>query len=130
MRKPGQLFVINFKNYMEVSGRNSLKLAKAAEYVAGRSRKEIIVAPPPGSLAYIANFIRIPVFAQHLDHSAIGNTTGFMVPEIAKSYGISGSLINHSEHRIPVHIIRDIVLRLHDLKMISVVCARTPQEVK
>lgn len=130
MTKQHKLFIVNFKNYAEVSGRNSLKLAQAAEYVANRSKIKIAVAPPAGSLANIANTVSIPVFAQHLDHSELGSTTGFMVPEIAKSYGASGSLINHSEHRLPVQTIKHLVERLRNLKMVSVVCARTPAEVR
>lgn len=130
MTKQHKLFIVNFKNYAEVSGRNSLKLAQAAEYVANRSKIKIAVAPPAGSLANIANTVSIPVFAQHLDHSELGSTTGFMVPEIAKSYGASGSLINHSEHRLPVQTIKHLVERLRNLKMVSVVCARKPAEVR
>ena len=130
MTKQHKLFIVNFKNYTEVSGCNSLKLAQAAEYVANRSKIRIAVAPPAGSLANIANTVSIPVFAQHLDHSELGSTTGFMVPEIAKSYGASGSLINHSEHSLPVQTIKHLVERLHNLKMVSVVCARTPAEVR
>lgn len=130
MTKRHKLFIVNFKNYAEVSGRNSLKLAQAAEYVANRSKIKIAVAPPAGSLANIANTVSIPVFAQHLDHSELGSTTGFMVPEIAKSYGASGSLINHSEHRLPVQTTKHLVERLRNLKMVSVVCARTPAEVR
>lgn len=130
MTKQHKLFIVNFKNYAEVSGRNSLKLAQAAEYVANRSKIKIAVAPPAGSLANIANTVSIPVFAQHLDHSELGSTTGFMVPEIAKSYGASGSLINHSEHRLPVQTTKHLVERLRNLKMVSVVCARTPAEVR
>lgn len=130
MTKQHKLFIVNFKNYAEVSGRNSLKLAQAAEYVANRSKIKIAVAPPAGSLANIANTVSIPVFAQHLDHSELGSTTGFIVPEIAKSYGASGSLINHSEHRLPIQTIKHLVERLRNLEMVSVVCARTPAEVR
>ncbi|MGH9909232.1 MAG: triose-phosphate isomerase [Nitrososphaerales archaeon] len=130
MTKQHKLFIVNFKNYTEVSGCNSLKLAQAAEYVANRSKIKIAVAPPAGSLANIVNTVSIPVFAQHLDHSELGSTTGFMVPEIAKSYGASGSLINHSEHRLPVQTIKHLVERLRNLKMVSVVCTRTPAEVR
>lgn len=130
MTKQHKLFIVNFKNYVEVSGRNSLKLAQAAEYVANRSKIKIAVAPPAGSLANIANTVSIPVFAQHLDHSELGSTTGFIVPEIVKSYGASGSLINHSEHRLPIQTIKHLVERLRNLEMVSVVCARTPAEVR
>jgi len=130
MTKRDKLFVVNFKNYSEVSGVKSIKLAQAAEYVADRSRVKIVVAPPPGSLAVVASNVRIPVFAQHLDNSNLGNATGFMVPEIARSYGVAGSLINHSEHRLSPKLIERLVARLRSLNMISVVCARTPIEVR
>ena len=124
------LFVINFKNYQEISGKKSVELARAAEVVARRSNIRIVVAPPQASLALVASQVRVPIFAQHLDSSDTGGTTGFMVPEVVKSYGVNGSLINHSEHRIPLAEIRKLIKRLHTLKMVSVVCARTPNEVK
>ena len=124
-----KLLIVNLKNYSEVAGSYSIKLAMAAERVVPPSRVKIVVAPSAGSLAYVANAVSISVFAQHLDDSQIGSTTGFNVPEIAKSYGVSGSLINHSEHRISLSTISHLVERLRNLKMISVVCARTPREV-
>jgi len=128
MKRP--LFVINFKNYPEISGKKSVMLAKAAESVAKSSRARIVVAPPQASLALVANQVKIPVFAQHLDDSQAGSTTGFMIPEVVKQYGVSGSLINHSEHRIPLAEIRKLVKKLQELRMTAVVCARTPSEVK
>jgi len=124
------LFVINFKNYQEISGKKSVMLARIAKDVARGSNAEIVVAPPQASLALVAKEVRIPVFAQHLDNSDAGSTTGFMVPEVVKSCGVNGSLINHSEHRIPLAEIEKLVKKLHMLKMTSVVCARTPNEVK
>ena len=124
------LFIINFKNYQEISGKKSVMLARVAETIARRAYAKIVVAPPQASLALVANQVRIPVFAQHLDNSDYGSATGFMVPEVAKSYGVSGSLINHSEHRILLVEIEKLIKKLHALKMTSVVCARTPSEVK
>jgi triosephosphate isomerase len=128
MKSP--LFVINFKNYPEISGKKSVMLAKVAEIVARGSKVKIVVAPPQPSLAMVSSQVSIPVFAQHLDFSHAGSTTGFMVPEIVKRYGISGSLINHSEHRIPFVEIGKLIRILHALRMTAVVCARTPNEVK
>ncbi|MGH9922924.1 MAG: triose-phosphate isomerase, partial [Nitrososphaerales archaeon] len=64
MKRP--LFVINFKNYPEISGKKSVMLAKAAESVARNSKASIVVAPPQASLALVASQVKIPVFAQHL----------------------------------------------------------------
>ena len=122
-------FIINFKNYEEVSSDKAIKLAKAAERIASRLKVEIIVAPPQPSLALIAKSVKIPVICQHIDDQNVGSTTGFFVPEIAKSYGAVGSLINHSEHRIEIKSIASLVERLRKLGMTSIVCAREPGEV-
>ncbi len=69
-----------------------------------------------------------PILAQHTDNVKIGSTTGFVIPELLKKSKISGSLINHSEHRIPSKDIEELVKRLRQLKMISIVCVRDVSE--
>lgn len=124
------LLIINFKNYSEIGGDRALRLAKTAEEIANALKVKIAVAPPNVTLAYVANSVKIPVFAQHLDSSELGSTTGFSVPDLVKSYGVSGSIVNHSEHRIPKQMIGDVISKLRELGMLSVVCAKTPTEVK
>jgi triosephosphate isomerase len=121
--------IINFKNYEEVSGDKVLKLAKAASQVAEKSKVEIVIAPPQPALGLVAKNIDIPVISQHIDNEKVGPSTGFFVPEIAKSWGAVGSLINHSEHRIQMSAISMLVERLRNLNMTSIVCARHPWEV-
>jgi triosephosphate isomerase len=121
--------IINFKNYEEVSADRAIKLAEAAREVAEKLKIEIVVAPPQPALALIAKKIQIPVICQHVDNEKMGPSTGFVVPEIAKSYGAIGSLINHSEHRMEMSIIASLVKRMRKLGMASIVCAREPHEV-
>jgi len=72
----------------------------------------------------------IPILAQHVDVSNVGSTTGFVVPEILKKSGISGSLINHSEHRISAKEITQLVSKLRELKMLSILCVKDVSEAK
>ena len=122
--------IINFKNYLEVSSHDTIRLAKVAEQIADTLQIEIVIAPPQPSLSAVIQNVKLPVMCQHVDDSQVGSTTGFFVPEIANSYGAVGSLINHSEHRLNNSTIKNIVERLHQLKMLSVVCAQTAQEVE
>ncbi len=126
MKRP---LIINFKNYEEVSADRAIKLAEAAREVAEKLKIEIVVAPPQPALALIAKKIQIPVICQHVDNEKMGPSTGFVVPEIAKSYGAIGSLINHSEHRIEMNSIASLVERMRKLGMVSIVCAQEPHEV-
>jgi triosephosphate isomerase (TIM) len=121
--------IINFKNYEEVSGDRAIKLADSARRVAENLQLEIVLAPPHPALALLAKEIRIPVICQHVDDEKMGPSTGFIMPEIAKSYGVVGSLINHSEHRMEMSSISRLVERLRKLHMVSIVCAQEPQEV-
>jgi triosephosphate isomerase (TIM) len=121
--------IINFKNYEEVSADRAIKLAKSARQISEKLKIEIVVAPPQPVLALIAKNIRIPVICQHVDNEKMGPSTGFIVPEIAKSYGAVGSLINHSEHRMEMSSITSLVERMRKLGMASIVCAQEPHEV-
>ena len=65
---------------------------------------------PYRHLSQVCATVKTPVIGQHVDFSKPGSTTGFLVPEIVKSYGAVGSLINHSEHRIDnIDSIRELV---------------------
>jgi triosephosphate isomerase len=121
------LFIINYKNYEEIAGDKASKLASIASSVAKKYRIKIAIAPPQHLLSAIKNYSG-PVLAQHVDNVKAGSTTGFVVPELLKKSKISGSLINHSEHRIQSNDIVELVARLRDLKMISVVCVKDVSE--
>jgi len=121
------LFIINYKNYEEISGDKASRLASVASSVSKKYRVKIAIAPPHHLLSAVKNYSG-PVLAQHVDNANVGSTTGFVIPELLKKSNISGSLINHSEHRIPSKDITQVVGRLQNLKMISVVCVKDVTE--
>ncbi len=123
------LIIINCKNYLEIAGEKIFQLSEIAQDISERYKIEIMIAPPQNSLFYLSQFIKLPLICQHVDDEKIGPTTGFIIPEIAKSYGASGSLINHSEHRMEHANIKNAIERLRQLNMFSVVCASTSKEV-
>ena len=121
--------IINCKNYLEIAGEKIFQLSEIAQDISERYKIEIIIAPPQNSLFYLSQFIKLPLICQHIDNEKIGATTGFTIPELAKSYGASGSLINHSEHRMEHTSIQNIIERMRRLNMFSIVCASTSREV-
>jgi triosephosphate isomerase len=121
--------IINCKNYLEVSSDKITELGVTSQSIAKEFNVEIVLAPPQPSLAAIARAISIPVICQHVDDANLGSTTGFFIPEMAKSYGSVGSLINHSEHKMDTTSISNLVQRLRKLNMTSIVCAGSPYEV-
>ncbi len=123
------MFIINCKNYEEIAGDKIIEFVNIAEKISKKYKIKIAVAPPQHLIGLVANS-SIPILAQHVDNSKIGSTTGFIIPELLKKSKVSGSLINHSEHRISEKEITELVLRLRELKMISVVCVKDVAEAK
>jgi triosephosphate isomerase len=112
-----------------VAGEKIVELSEIAKDISNSNNVQIMIAPPQNSLFYLSQFVKLPLICQHIDYEKIGATTGFIIPELAKSYGASGSLINHSEHRIEYEVIQNLVERLRQLNMTSIVCASSSQEV-
>ena len=123
------MFVINCKNYEEISGDKIIKFVKIAEKVSKKYKVKIAISPPQHLIGLVANS-SIPILAQHVDDSEVGSTTGFVIPELLKKSKVKGSLINHSEHRISSKEIQKLVQKLSDLKMISILCVKDVAEVK
>jgi triosephosphate isomerase len=64
------------------------------------------------------------VIAQHVDPYEAGPRTGFFVPEAVRIMGGRGSLVNHSEHRLPPALVERAVSMLRGLDLVAIVCAR------
>ena len=123
------MFIINCKNYDEISGEKIIKLAKISQRISKKYKIPIAIAPPHHLIPLITEF-NVIILAQHLDDKKVGSTTGFMIPEIVKKSKINGSLINHSEHRISEKEIKNLVKRLKRLKLKTVLCVKNVNELK
>lgn len=129
-RLPTPLLIINCKNFPEALGARVLRLGQAAQAVTRELSVGVAIAPPSPFLAEVAARVQLPVLAQHVDPDPAGSTTGALVVEAIKEAGASGSLLNHSEHRIPTVQLGRTLARLHAVGLEAVVCARTPSEVR
>lgn len=119
-RRPA--IVVNFKTYPEASGPAAVELAKLCDRISAEMDVNMIVAPPMLDLALVASTVRIPVYAQHIDSVPSGSTTGHVTVENAKSSGAKGTLVNHSEHRIKIAEIHDIIDRARSTGLSTIVC--------
>ena len=123
------MFIINCKNYDEISGEKIIKLAKISQKISKKYKIPIAIAPPHHLIPLITKF-NVILLAQHLDNKKVGSTTGFMIPEIVKKSKINGALINHSEHRISEKEIKNLVKRLKRLRLKTVLCVKNVNELK
>ena len=117
-----ELVILNFKTYIESTGLKALQLAKISEQVAMETGVKVAVAAQAADLFRISQEVQIPVFAQHIDPVDVGGHTGSALLECIKDAGASGTLINHSERRMELADIDNIVKKTTMANMISVVC--------
>ena len=88
----------------------------------------MVVAPPTPMLHTVASTVKIPVFAQRTELGETGKSTGHSIPESIKAAGCAGSLLNHSESRISMDVLRLTVERMKSLGLASCACAETTEE--
>jgi len=121
-RVKAPLILVNFKTYLEATGKNALELAKAAEKVSLESEVCVGVAPQFADISLISREVSIPIFAQHVDPIKPGSYTGHVLPEDVKSAGAAGILVNHSERRLKLADIDAVIARAREVALLTVVC--------
>jgi triosephosphate isomerase len=120
------VIIVNFKTYLESTGKRAVELAKQAEKAAKETGANIVVVPQFVDIATIAEAVEIPVFAQHIDPIKPGNCTGHVLAEAVKEAGAVGTLINHSERQLRLIDVDAIIALAKDKGLISCVCANNP----
>ena len=120
------VIIVNFKTYLESTGKNAVALAKAAEKTAKETGASIIVAPQFADITRVAETVEIPVFAQHIDAIKPGSSTGHILAESVKEAGAVGTLINHSERQLKLSEIEAIIGLAREKGLTSCVCANNP----
>lgn len=120
------IMIINFKAYLEATGKAAVNLAKKAEKVSHEMSVCVGVAPQLADLSTVAGAVKIPVFSQHVDPIKPGSFTGHVLAESVRETGAAGTLINHSERQLRLADIDEIIKIVHEKSMLSVVCANNP----
>jgi triosephosphate isomerase (TIM) len=117
-----ELVILNFKTYIESTGLKALHLAKISEQVAMETGVDVAVAAQGADIFRISQEVQIPVLAQHVDPVDAGGHTGSALLECIKDAGASGTLINHSEKRMELADIDNIIKKTTKTDMTSVIC--------
>jgi len=119
------LILVNYKTYLESTGKGGLEIARAAESVTKETGTCIVVAPQFVDIKPIAERFDVPVFAQHVDGAEPGAFTGHILAEAVKNAGASGVMINHSERRLRLSEVDEANKRARGIGLVSAICANT-----
>ncbi|MEJ2126417.1 MAG: triose-phosphate isomerase [Candidatus Bathyarchaeota archaeon] len=116
------IIIVNYKTYLESTGKKAVTLSKIADHVSKETGVAIGVAPQFIDLKAVADAVSIPVFAQHIDPIKPGSSTGHILIEAVKEAGAVGTLVNHSERRLKLFDIDAIITKTKENGLCSVVC--------
>jgi triosephosphate isomerase (TIM) len=121
------MLVINLKNYK--IGKEVIDLIRKLEVYYPKA----IVAVPSVELRDAirsVNNASMEIIAQHVDYHEAGRGTGHTIPEELVNAGIKTSLLNHSEHRIPMTEIKQTVKRCNEVGIRLIICVENVKEAK
>ncbi|MBI5227581.1 triose-phosphate isomerase [Candidatus Micrarchaeota archaeon] len=122
------MIALNLKTY-EQSITKPLLFADIASEVVSETGLRIILCPPMPYLKESAERFS-DVFAQHVDPVPAGAYTGSIPAELLKAIKVKGSLLNHSEKRIPMGDIKIAIEKLHANGLESLICSATTNEAR
>ena len=114
--------VVNVKTYKEGTGKHALEIAKVMERVNEDTGVSMVIAVQAADIRTVADSVKIPVFAQHMDAIKYGSHTGWILPESIKEAGAGGVLLNHSEHPMNMKDISRGIQIARELELETIVC--------
>src|SRR3989344_6067495 len=118
------MIIVNFKNYK--FEKQALALAKQIQKFLPKA----IVCPPAIDLESLASKTKLKVFAQSTDTYETDRATGFNTLPAIKKAGATGTLINHSEHLLPMKDIYTLIKLSNKLNLKSLVCIPNLKNIK
>ena len=124
------IVILNYKTYLESSCLNALELAHDLQSAASESGITMVAAPQAADIYRISEETSIPIFAQHIDAISPGGHTGSNLINTLIEAGISGSLINHSENRMKLADIAEVVKLCKENEIESCVCTNNIETSK
>lgn len=116
------VIVLNVKTYVEATGNNALEIAKIMDKVSEETGASMAICVQATDIYKCAETVSIPVWAEHIDPVKPGSHTGWTLPEAVKEVGATGTLINHSEHRLKLADIDVCLTRAKELNLGQIIC--------
>ncbi len=106
------MIFVNFKTYQKAVGEKAVHLTKTGLEVSRKSGIPIIPVVQVIDLWRVAKEVKIPVWVQHIDWQPPGQYTGWLNLEAVIAAGAKGTILNHSEHKLPFGTIRQTIKRI------------------
>lgn len=116
------IVILNYKTYLESSGQMAVDLAKALESASDETGIDMVASPQAADIYRVKQESSIPIFAQNIDPITAGSHTGHDLIETFVEAGCVGTLINHSEKRMNLADIDNVIKLTKEHNILSCLC--------
>ncbi|MDD3679269.1 MAG: triose-phosphate isomerase [Candidatus Shapirobacteria bacterium] len=125
-------FFINFKTYPQGTGKRAIELVKVCAKISSQEQVKIIPIVQTVDVFQVKEAVAGEIWVQHLDWQEPGQATGWINLEAVAEAGALGTLINHSEHRLPPGTIKQTLKRIKGFNknFATMVCGGTLGQLK
>lgn len=124
------MIIVNFKTYKEATLSAAVSLAQSIKEVGEASGVNVIACPQEIDLVKVHEILPQATWAQHVDPVKRGRGTGLFPVEVAKEVGVTGVLLNHSEHRISAGVLGEIMATCKSLGLTTTIFAGSIEEAR
>lgn len=124
-----KLLIVNLKHYQNAVGKNALSFIKSCPEKTPEGWR-LIFAVGAYDSDLVLEFGNREFMSQHVDGNGYGAFTGSVSIDLLKEKGFTGSLLNHSEHRVEMEQIKYTVERAKESGFSIVVCAENVDEIR
>jgi triosephosphate isomerase (TIM) len=132
---------INFKNYTSGIGEKQRELLDFLESLSATNNpsssipnskflipNSIQLVVPPTELSPIWQKYNFPLWSEHCDPVKNSKSTGWISTEQIKEAGGIGTMLNHSEHRLPFSVIKQTTEICHEHNLKVLICCENEKE--
>ena len=121
------MIVVNFKTYKEATGFRATRLAEICRRVERETKVRIVAVP---QVADLRNCVETGVecWVQNVDTVEQGKKTGWITVEDVEEAGARGTLLNHSEHKLPMELVKSIADQTRGMAFELCLCAASLEE--
>lgn len=127
---PEETVIVNFKHYREATGIRSVSLAETLLNASIPDHVNVLFSVGLQDIALFGTGLRKHLLAQHVDSADYGPYTGKISIDYLIDMNVTGSLLNHSECRIPEEHIKQTVARAVSFGFSIVLCIENESEAE
>ena len=119
--------MVNFKTYREATGYKAINLARICKRVMEDTNVRVVAVP---QVADLRNCVETGAecWVQHVDPVQQGKNTGWITVEDVEEAGAMGTLLNHSEHKLPREVLVKTMELIAGMAFQGCICAADVQE--